>query len=159
MVRNILKIIATLIIGYLMGLFCGGAFGVLAGLLPSLFFQEIAHSNLSVLMSILLPVILGCLLGLAEVLIFNKLSDTNDKPITGSIIGAIFGLLFGFFGYGMLDFSNLETFSPKLGYVLLIYSGAIGSRLGTIIFPIFGVVATIREIVKPNAPIRKELRP
>lgn len=155
MIGNILKIFTTLIVGYLMGLLCGGAFGILIGLLPSVFFQQIVHSNLSILVSILLSVILGGLLGFVEVLIFNRLSDTHDKPLVGSVVGAILGLLFGVFGFGVLDVSNSETFSSNYSYIQLIYSGAVGSRIGEIIFPLFAVVATIREIFKPYQPVRR----
>lgn len=155
MIGNVLKIVATLIVGYLVGLLCGGALGILVGLLPSVFFQQIVHSDLSIVVSILLTVVLGGLLGYVEVLMFNRLANTHDKPLIGSGVGAVLGLLFGVFGFGVLDVSNAETFNASYVAVSLIYSGAVGSRIGEIIFPLFSVVTTLREMAKPYEPIRK----
>lgn len=124
-------------------------------MLPSLFFQEIVHSNLSVLLSILLAIVLGSLLGLVEVLIFNKMSDTDDKPPLGLLFGGLLGLVFGVFGSGVPDISNSEPVNQSIIYISLIYNGAIGSRIGATIFPIFAMVTTIREMLRPYEPVRK----
>ena len=148
MIGNILKVIAACLIGYLAGLLLGGALGILIGLVPSLFSREIFDLNLSIAMSILLFVILGGLLGYLEVRIFKRIFDTDDRPIWGLFIGTIFGLIFGVFGYGVLDASGAEAFSQYFSPVVLIYSGAAGSRIGSAIFSVFATVQTIREIVK-----------
>ncbi len=148
MFGNILKIIATFICGYLVGMLLGGALGVLIGALPSLFFSEIAA--ISILISILLMMISGGSLGYVEIRIFNKLFDTNDRPWLGMVIGAIFGLVFGIFGYGVLDTAGSEAFLQYYSPVSLIYSGAVGSRIGEVIFSIFATVQMILKLVRSS---------
>ena len=147
MIKNIFKVIAALLIGYFIGLLFGGALGILLGLVPSIFFREIVYSNQTVLMSVLLSLVLGGLLGCFEVLIFNRMFDANDKPLLGAFIGTIFGLVLGVFEYGVLNVSSSEVFRQEFIPVSLIYSGAVGSRIGAIIFSIFLAAGTVREIV------------
>ena len=148
MIGNILKVIAALIIGYLVGLLLGGMLGILIGLIPSLFIYEIVDANQSTVMSILLSAVLGGLLGYLEVRIFNRMFDANNKPLVGSLIGIPFGLIFGIFNYFVLDVSSSDTLSPGLNMVAMIYSGAVGSRIGSTIFSVFGALQTLREIVQ-----------
>jgi hypothetical protein len=148
MIGNILKVIAALIVGYLVGILCGGVVGLLLGLAPSLFFREIVASNQTALMSVLLALISGGLLGLLEVQIFNRLFTTSDNPLIGMAIGIIFGLIFGVFGYGVLDMSSSDTFLPVFYPGAMIYGGALGSRIGEMIFSLFAAAQTIREIVQ-----------
>jgi ABC-type Co2+ transport system permease subunit len=148
MVGNILKVIATFIGGYLAGMLLGGVLGVLLGLLPGLFFSVIAE--FSILISILLMAILGGLLGYIEVRIFNKMFDADDRPWLGVVFGAIFGLIFGILGYGVLDAAGSEAFSQYYSPVSLIYSGAVGSRIGEVIFSVFATVQMIRELVRAS---------
>jgi hypothetical protein len=150
MIGNILKVIATFIGGYLVGMLLGGALGILLGLLPSLFFSVIVEWNLSILVSTLLMVILGGLLGYIEVRIFNKMFDADDRPLFGLVVGAIFGLIFGILGYGVIDTAGSEAFSQYYAPTVLIYSGAVGSRIGEVIFSVFATVQMIRELVRSS---------
>jgi hypothetical protein len=80
--------------------------------------------------------------------IFSTLFQPLSRPLWGLFIGTILGLTIGVFGYGVLDASGAEGFSQSFSPVLLRYSGAAGSRIGSAIFSVFAAVQTVREIVK-----------
>ncbi len=154
MIGSTFKVIAALIIGYIVGFLCGFALGVLLGLAPSLFFREIVSSNQTILMSLLLAVILGGLLGSLEVQVFNKIFATSDNPLIGTLAGAILGLVLVVFVYGVLDVPSSGPFNQRFYSVPMLYSSTLGSRIGAIIFSVFGAAETVREIAKPYQEVR-----
>ena len=145
MVGNILKVLAALVIGYLIGLLLGGVIGVFIGLIPSFWIGDVISQNLSFLVSASFAAIYGVILGYLEVRMFNRFFDTNDKPIIGVLIGVPFGLIFGVFTYFVLDLSAPEAINLSN---ILIYNGAMGSRIGAAIFSLFSAVQTIRELIR-----------
>ncbi|HSB02572.1 MAG TPA: hypothetical protein VLE49_18115, partial [Anaerolineales bacterium] len=66
MIGNILKVIAALIKGCLVGVLWGSTVGILLGLPLGFFFREVVSSNQDVPLRILLSIILGGLLGFSE---------------------------------------------------------------------------------------------
>ncbi|MBI5935875.1 MAG: hypothetical protein HY867_19390 [Chloroflexi bacterium] len=152
MIGNILKVIATLVIGYLVGLLLGGFIGILIGIIPSFLIDKVIGLEFSFLVSASLAVIYGGLLGYLEIRIFNRLFDTNDKPYIGALIGIPFGLIFGVFTYFILELSVPEAVNPSN---ILIYNGAMGSRIGAAIFSLYGAAQTIRELIRFHRGVTK----
>ena len=150
MIRNILKIITTLFLGYLLGLTFGAIFGIFLGGIPALFFREIIRFNQTVLMSITLTLILGVLLGSFAMGIFNKIFDASDKPLIGVLLGIVAGLIVILFIEGVIDISDPELFVKPMYIYPMIYSGVVGGEIGTITFPILGVIRVIRDILTNN---------
>ena len=154
LIRNILKIIATLCIGYLLGLTFGSILGIFLGGIPSLFFREIVNSNQTVLMSITLTPILGGLLGFFAMQFVNKIFAVNDKPLLGVLLGIVVGFIVVFYLEGVIDISDHETFIKPMGIIPIIYSGIVGSDIGSIIFPIIGTTRVIQDILTNNKAAR-----
>ena len=156
MIRNILKIIATLCIGYLLGLTFGIILGIFLGGIPALFFRQIINSNQTVLMSITLTLILGGLLGFFAMQFVNKIFAANDKPLIGVLLGIVVGFIVVFFAEGVIDISDPETFIKPMGIYPIIYSGIVGSDIGSIVFPIIGTTRVIRDILANNKEARND---
>ena len=150
MIGNILKIIATLFICYLIGLTFGFTFGIFLGGIPALFFKEIVNSNQTVLLSITLSLILGGLLGLLAMQIVNKIFEASDKPLIGILLGIAIGFIVVFFVEGVIYFPDLETFIESMHIYPIFYSGSVGTYIGAIIFPIIGGTRVIRDILANN---------
>ena len=150
MIRYILKIIATLCISYLLGLTFGSILGIFLGAIPGLFFREIVNSNQTVLMSITLTLILGVLLGLFAMHFVNKIFTASDKPLIGVLLGIVVGFIVVFFVEGVIDISDPETFIKPMIIIPIVYSGIVGSDIGSIIFPIIGTTRVIQDIFKNN---------
>lgn len=147
MIRNILKIVATLVVGYLLGLTFGAIFGIFLGGIPALFFREIINFNQTVLMSITLTLILGVLLGLFAMRLVNRIFDASGKPLIGVLVGLMAGFIVVFFIEGVIDISDSEMFIKPMYIFPIVYSGVIGSEIGSIIFPIIGGLGVIRDII------------
>jgi len=153
-IRNILKIIATLCIGYLLGLTFGSILGIFLGGTPSLFFREIVNSNQTVLMSITLALILGGLLGYFAMQFVNKIFTANDKPLIGVLLGIVVGFIVVFYLEGVVDIPDPETFIKPMGTIPIIYSGIVGSDIGAIVFPIIATTRVIQDILTNNKTTR-----
>jgi hypothetical protein len=156
MVRNILTIIATLSIGYLLGLTFGIILGIFLGGIPSLLFREIVNSHQTVLMSITLTLILGVLLGFFAMHLVNKIFAASDKPNIGALLGIAVSLMVVFFVEGVIDISDPEMFVKPMGIYPIIYGGILGSEIGSIIFPIIGTTRVIRDILANNKEARND---
>lgn len=154
MIGNILKVIATLIKGCLVGLLFGSTIGILLGLPLGFFFREIVSSNQDVPLRILLSIILGGLLGFSEVQIFNKkLFAADEHPLIGILVGAVFGLTFGGLVNNVMVVLSSDSSNQDFYVAGLIYSGALGVRIGAIMYSFFGVAEAVREIVKHHQSI------
>jgi len=145
MIRNILKIIATLLICFLVGLTIGSMFGILLGGIPALLFREIINSNHTTLMSILLILFQGVLLGFFAMHLANKIFNTNDKPLIGVLLGLLVGLFVIIFFDGVIYISDPESFNNSM-IIPIIYCGLVGAKIGVIIFPLIGIFGIIRDI-------------
>jgi hypothetical protein len=156
MIRNMLKIISTLCIGYILGLTFGIIFGIFLGGIPSLFFREIVNSHQTVLMSISLALILGVLLGFFAMHLVNKIFAASDKPLIGALLGIAVSLMVVFFVEGVIDISDPEMFVKPMGIYPIIYGGILGSDIGSIVFPIIGTTRVIRDILANNKETRKD---
>ena len=154
MIRNILKITATLCLGYLLGLTFGIILGIFLGGIPSLLFREIVNSNQIVLMSISLTLILGVLLGFFAMHLVNKIFAASDKPLIGALLGIAVSLMVVFFVEGVIDISDPEMFVKPMGIYPIIYGGILGSDIGSIVFPIIGTTRVIQDILKNNKAAR-----
>ena len=150
MTGNILKVIATLFICYLLGLIFGSIFGIFLGGIPAILFKEIIYFNQPVLMSITLSLILGGLLGLLAVQIANKIFVTSDKPLIGVLLGIAIGFIVVFFVEGVMYFPDLETFIEPMHTYPIFYTGSLGTYIGVTIFPIIGGTRVIRDILADN---------
>lgn len=156
MIRNILKIIATLCIGYLLGLTFGIILGIFLGGIPSLLFREIVNSNQTVLMSISLTLVLGVLLGFFAMHLVNKIFAASDKPLIGALLGIAVSLMVVFFVEGVIDISDPKMFIKPMGIYPIIYGGILGSYIGSIVFPILGATRVIRDIHANNKAARND---
>jgi hypothetical protein len=156
MIRNILTIIATLGIGYLLGLTFGIILGIFLGGIPALFFREIVNSHQTVLMSISLTLVLGVLLGFFAMHLVNKIFAASDKPLIGALLGIAVSLMVVFFVEGVIDISDPEMFIKPMGIYPIIYGGILGSYIGSIVFPILGATRVIRDIHANNKAARND---
>jgi hypothetical protein len=156
MIRNILTIIATLGISYLLGLTFGIILGIFLGGIPSLLFREIVNSHQTVLMSISLTLVLGVLLGFFAMHLVNKIFAASDKPLIGALLGIAVSLMVVFFVEGVIDISDPEMFVKPMGIYPIIYGGILGSYIGSIVFPILGVTRVIRDIHANNKAARND---
>jgi hypothetical protein len=147
MIGNINKIIVTLFICFLLGLTFGIIFGIFLGGIPALFFSEIIYSYQAVLLSITIALILGGLLGLLAIQLANMIFPSNDKPVIGVLLGFAIGLIVVFFIEGVIYLPDPETFNKPMHLYPIIYSGSVGSYIGTIIFSLIGVTKVIRDIL------------
>ena len=146
MIRNILIIIATLFICFLVGLTIGSMLGILLGGIPALLFREIINSNQTTLMSITLILIQGVLLGFFAMHLANNIFDAKDKPLIGVLLGILVGLFVVFFFDGVINIYDPESFKKSM-IIPIIYSGKVGAEIGVIIFPIIGTKKIIRDIL------------
>jgi len=154
MTGSIHKIIAILFISYLLGLTFGIIFGIFLGGFPTLFFKEIINSNQEVLVSITLSLILGGLLGFLAMQLANHVFAHSDNPLIGILLGFAVGLIVVFFVEGVIYIPDPETLIKPMYIYPIIYSGIVGSYIGSIIFPIIGVIGVIRDIVANNIEAR-----
>jgi len=150
MIGRILKVIATLFICYLIGLTFGAIFGIFLGGIPALFFREIVKSNQSVLISIIMSLILGGLIGLLAILLANKVFITSDKLLFGVLLGIASCFFVVFFIEGVIYVSDTEMFTKPMSFYPLIFSGRVGSYIGSIVFLIIGSSKVIRDVLAPN---------
>src|SRR5687768_2963089 len=150
MVGNILKIIATLVLGYALGWVIGSISGAFIGAIPALFLREIANSGLDVLPSIFLSLLIGAILGFLATKFSNKIFEASDSSFVGVVIGMVSALVVVFFVDGAFS-TSASAVSNRSSYLLaLIYSGVIGGDTGTIVFPIIGVIRVIRDIIEAH---------
>ena len=155
--RNILIVIAAISSGSFLGYIFGAMFGAVLGAGASLVFSEILRAQQTILMSILLSLFLGGLLGLFALQINNKLFETNDHPLVGITTGAVIGVSLVAFFYGYIDISNAH-YLPDASFFdssPFDYSVAIGSRIGAIVFPLYGAIALVREKIATSMELRK----
>ena len=148
MVGNILKIIATLVLGYALGWIVGAMSGAILGAIPGLFFREIIDANLEVLMSITISLLLGGIVGFLVTLFSNKIFEASDKPFAGVVLGIVISLIVIFFVDGMIGFSDNVTFDQSFSILPVIYSGTVGSDIGSIVFSLLGVTRVVRDILE-----------
>ena len=86
--------------------------------------------------------------------VFNALFETNINSFLGAIPGALIGLFLVVFVNGYFDISDLnyfygrETVQNWAFAPIMSYSSTIGRQISTIIFPLFGAIGIIREIIK-----------
>ena len=146
MIGNFLKIIATLLICYFLGMTFGAIFGIFLGGIPTLFFREIVYSTQTILMSISLSLILGVLLGLLAIQLVNKVFSTSDKPLIGILLGLAVSFIYVFILDGVIDISTPELVIRPMYIIPIIYSGRAGSYIGGITFPIIGATRVILNI-------------
>lgn len=116
--------------------------GAFVGAIPSLFFQEIVNARVTALMSLTLSLLLGTLLVFLSTFIINKVFSSNDKPRLFVLFGFAVSI-FAIYLNGIIVVSPSETF--HFSYPL-IYSGIIGSDIGSIVFSIMSTLKVIREI-------------
>jgi len=154
MIESIPKIIAILIICYLLGLTFGIIFGIFLGAIPTLFFKEIINSNQAVLVSITISLLLGGLLGFLAVQFANLVYVPSDNPLKGVLFGFAIGLIVVFFVEGVIYLPEPEALIRPMYIYPIMYSGIVGSNIGSIIFPIIGLLRVIRDIVANNTEAR-----
>ena len=148
MIGNLLKIIATLVLGLALGWIVGGMTGAFLGAVPGLFFRDIVSSNLAVAMSICLSLLLGGILGFLAIQISNRMFTANDKPLAGVVVGIVISLIVVFFVDGVIGFSDTIKFDQSFYILPVIYSGTVGSDIGSMVFSILGVTRVIRDILE-----------
>ena len=146
-IENLPKFIAILIISYLLGITFGSIFGIFLGGIPALFFREIISSNLATPVSVAISLILGGLLGFLAMQLVNKLFPPSSKPLAGILLGFAVGLIVIFFVEGIIYVPDPDSLMKPMYTYPIIYSGIVGSNVGSIIFPIIGVIRVIRDIV------------
>ena len=155
MIGNLLKVIITLITGFLVGLVFGAAIGIVPGVLFSLFFQEIVFAKQTVLVSIILSMLEGGALGFFCIQVLNKVFETEDRPIAGAVMGALIGLMIAFFLYGVIYIPDPEVFNQGFYILPITYSVGVSSQIGSILYPLFGVAGVVRNIFKSYIEARK----
>lgn len=168
---NILKVVATIIAGYIVGFMLGSIFGALFGIFISFFIQDIVLPQQAVSFSILISLTMGGLISLFVSQVFNSLFETNINSFLGAIPGALIGLFLVVFVIGYFDISELNYFYGR-GTVqnwafspIMSYSSTIGRQISSIIFPLFGAIGIIREIItshlelQRNRKLMKDLSP
>ena len=149
MVGNIFKIVTTLVIGYALGWVIGSISGAFVGAVPALFLREIVNSDLDVLPSLFLSLLLGAILGFLATQLGNKIFAASDKPFVGVAIGMATGLIVVFVD-GVFAISETSASGRSFNFIAVIYSGIIGGDIGSIIFPILGVIRVIRVIMEAH---------
>jgi uncharacterized membrane protein required for colicin V production len=157
MIGNLLKIIGTLIAGYLFGYVFGAILGAALGAIPSLFFREIVSFNQTILMSVTLSMVLGGLLAFIATKMINKLWDTDDKPFSGIIMGIVVGLVVVLFVDGVTDLQSSDNFREYYYMWPVIYGGILGTDIGSTIFAILSATAMARDIKAEAADSKKRM--
>ncbi len=150
MVGNILKIIATLVLGYALGWVIGSITGAFVGAIPALLLREIANSGLVVLPSIFLSLLIGAILGFLATKLSNKIFAASDNSFLGVVIGMVSALVVVFFVDGAFSTSDTVASNQSSYLLAVIYSGIIGGDIGSIVFSIFGVIKVIRGIIEAH---------
>lgn len=154
MIENTFKIIAAFVLGYLLGWILGGTLGAIHGSLPSLFFQVIVDSGTVSIMSLLLVLFIGATLGFLATKLGNKIFETSDKPFSGIALGMFLGLIVLFIN-GVLVPSNTAESRTSFNLLPMVYGSIVGGDIGTILFPLLGVIKVIREIIDSNNETRR----
>lgn len=158
---NILKVVATIIAGYIVGFMLGSILGALFGIFISFFIQDIVSPQQAVSFSILISLTMGGLISLFVSQVFNSLFETNINSFVGAIPGALIGLFLVVYFIGYFDISELNYFYGR-GTVqnwafspIMSYSSTIGRQISSIIFPLFGAIGIIREIITSHLELQK----
>jgi hypothetical protein len=160
---NMLKVVATIIVGYIIGLLSGVILGAVFGVFFSFFVPDFISSYQATLVSFFIALTLGSLLSSFASQVFNRMFETNINSFLGVIPGALFGLILVVFVYGYVDVSD-----PSGRYVhrtvnhfvltpIMPYSAKIGGQIGAIVFPLFGAVGVIREIIQSHLQLQRNL--
>jgi len=158
---NILKIAATIIVGYIVGFMLGSILGALFGMFISFFIQDIVSPQQAVSFSILISLTMGGLISLFVSQVFNALFETNINSFFGAIPGALIGLFLVVFvdGYFVIsDMNNLHlrgTVQNWAATPIMPYCSTIGRQIGSIIFPLFGAIGIVREMIKSHLELQR----
>jgi hypothetical protein len=158
---NILKVVATIIVGYIVGFILGSILGTLFGMFISIFIQDIVSSQQAISFSILISLTMGGLISLFVSQVFNGLFETSINPFLGAIPGALIGLFLVVFVDGYFAISDMNnsyfpgTVQSWAATPIMPYCSTIGRQIGTIIFPLFGAIGTIREIIKSHLELQR----
>lgn len=160
-IGNIIKVIVAIIVGYIIGFMLGSILGALFGMFISFFVQDIVSPQQAVSFSIFISLTMGSLISLFVSQVFNALFETNINSFLGAIPGALIGLFLVVFVNGYFDISDLNYFYGR-GTVqnwaftpIMSYSSTIGRQISTIIFPLFGAIGIIREIIKSHLELQR----
>jgi ABC-type multidrug transport system fused ATPase/permease subunit len=159
---NILKVIATIVVGYIVGFILGSILGALFGIFISFFLQDIViSSQQAISSSILISLMMGGLISLFVSQVFNVLFETNLNPFVGAIPGALIGVFLVVFidGYfAISDMNNYYGHATTQSWAvtpIMPYCSTLGRQLGSIIFPLFGAIGIIREMVKSHLELQR----
>jgi hypothetical protein len=159
--RNTLKVFATIIVSYLVGFILGSILGAVFGIFISFFIQDIISPQQAVSFSIFIALALGGLMSLFVSQVSNTLFETNINSFLGAIPGALIGLLLVVFvdGYfAISDMNNLHVRGTVQNWAatpIMPYCSTIGRQIGSIIFPLFGGIGIIREIIKSHLELQR----
>ena len=93
--------------------------------------------------------------------VLNSLFESNINLFVGAIPGALIGLFLVVYVIGYFDISELNYFYGR-GTVqnwafspIMSYSSTIGRQISSIIFPLFGAIGIIREIITSHLELQK----
>jgi len=158
---NILKVVATIILGYIVGFLLGSILGALFGIFISFFIQDIVSPQQAVSFSILISLTMGGLISLFVSKVFNAMFETNINSFLGAIPGALTGLFLVVFVDGYFAVSDINnyyfhgTVQSWAATPIMPYCSTIGRQIGTIIFPLFGAIGIIREMIKSHLELQR----
>ncbi len=158
---NILKVVATIIVGYIVGFMLGSILGALIGIFASFFIPDVILPHQATLISLFISITLGSLLSSFASQVFNRLSETNINSFLGAIPGVLIGLIIVVFVYGYVDVSDPNNFYGRFSVKHLAltpvmpYSAKIGGQIGAVIFALFGAIGIIREMIQSHLQLQR----
>lgn len=153
MIKNIIKVLAAIVVGYILGVVIGLIAGAIIGVIMSIFFREIVSSNLTIWMSVFMAVVLGGTLSYIGTEAGIKTFETPHNSRLGIVFGSVFGLIFLSY-YKVIYIPNTVTFDQGFYMAPILYGIALGQNLGSIIFPLIGVRGVIHEAAETRKRIK-----
>src|SRR5687767_14307993 len=94
MIKNIIKVLAAIVLGYILGFAIGRMFGGILGSIASILFTEIISSNQTALVSMMIAILSGGIVGYIATEAGRKIFEFPDHPILGIMLGSVIGVIF-----------------------------------------------------------------
>jgi ABC-type Mn2+/Zn2+ transport system permease subunit len=153
MIKDIIKVLTAIVVGYFLGFPVGALLGGVLGFITSIFFQEIVHSNYTVFMSFAMAIVLGGSLGYIATEAGRKIFETSDHPLFGIISGVAISFIVILY-YGVVYIPDPNIFDQRFFRIPVSYGATIGQYISTILFPLIGIRGIVYEAMETRKRIK-----